>query len=332
MVRRAVDDVLTAVGIEPDDFDLQYFTGDALPPYEILAAAGTVPFLAERRTVVVRNAGRMDLEQLEAKDFKNLPDHAFVILVADEEAGSEEKQRKTGRTKASLEKMVKDGGGFAHKFEANPAEAKEIVKSELHRLGKKISNPAIDLLLEMTGGSASRSLEETEKLVLFTRAESISEQDVKAIVVPSREWNVFRVLDSVIAGEVGEALRQLQTVITNKAKVEDVAFANIFPMFSRNLRLFWQARICVEAGCNPASPPPEVLRQFPEKPNLAKEQPYMQGKFMRTAKTMTFPQIAECMAILSDADARLKGAKASFSSLDTIEQMLINMARIFRSK
>ena len=330
MVRRSIGEVLDAIGISQDDFDLQYFTGDALPPRDILAAAGTVPFLADRRTVVIRNALRMDLEQVEAKDFKNLPDYAFVVLVADEEGGSDERNRKLSTNQKSLEKMLKASGGGVFEFVADPKTAREVVKTEFQRQNRKITNPALDLLLDMTGSSAGRAMEEAEKLMLFSRSDSITDQDVKAVVVPSREWNIFRLLDSVIAGEMGEAFKQLQSVIVNKTKVEDIAFSSIFPMFSRQLRLFWQARICIEEGVDPSQVPAEVLRKFPDKPNLAKESPYLQGRIMRTARSLSCVQLSQCMAILSDADARLKGARTSFTGLDTIEQMLLAMSKVFR--
>ncbi len=66
----------------------------------------------------------------------------------------------------------------------------------------------------MTGGSLSRALGELEKLALFVGdAEGIREGDVQAVTVPSREWNVFRMADAIVAGDVPEALRQLRTLI-----------------------------------------------------------------------------------------------------------------------
>ena len=52
--KHAVEQLFEAANIQPDDFDLQIFEGDS-DPTDWLASVGTAPFLAERRTVVVRH-------------------------------------------------------------------------------------------------------------------------------------------------------------------------------------------------------------------------------------------------------------------------------------
>jgi len=158
---------------------------------------------------------------------------------------------------------------------------------------------------------------------------NIRESDVREVVMPSREWNVYKMVEAVFTGQMPEALRQLRVLVGSGTKAEDAAFSRILPTVSRQLRLLWQARACVEANCNtPSFAPEAVQKMFPDKNSIAKEQPYRAAPLLSTARKLTFTQIGKCFAIVADTDARLKGSLSSFSSLDTLERMLLEMSAV----
>src|SRR5471030_1348080 len=88
----ALQELLAAAQIQRDDFDLQTFSADESKPKDWFAAAGTSPFLADRRTVIVRHLLRLGIEELTGTKPKELPPTALVILVADDETGDDNKQ------------------------------------------------------------------------------------------------------------------------------------------------------------------------------------------------------------------------------------------------
>lgn len=47
---------------------------------------------------------------------------------------------------------------------------------------------------------------------------------------------------------------------------------------------------------------------------------------MQLAKKTTLPRVAAVLQVLSDTDARLKGALPGFSWADTLERMILEMA------
>jgi DNA polymerase-3 subunit delta len=251
------------------------------------------------------------------------------ILVADDESGSEDRIRRMKTTvRKGWEKAVAGCKGYVWTFEPNPKTVRAELKAELQSQGVKMTERGIDVLIEMTGSNLSRALGEVEKLSLFVGQDrNIGEGDVRDLVLPSREWNVFEMVNSIVAGNVGEALRQLRILITNNQKAEAAAFQSILPQLSRQLRLLWQARICLDAGCDLANPPESVLAQMPEKPSIAKEPPFRQAALSRTAGKLTQPRLRRCFAILSDTDARLKGALPGFSSVDTLERMVLDLSQ-----
>jgi DNA polymerase-3 subunit delta len=325
--REALAGMMSAVGLQPDDFDLELFAGDASNPADWAASAGTSPFLAERRTVIVRHLLRCDPEKLKGTDFGKLPPTSLLILVADEEGGSDEKAQRTKTQRKVWEKVVTAAGGTVLACDSNPKTLRESIKKRAAEMGKSISDKAIETLGEMTGGSLSRALDELDKVYLYTSGqEQIRESDVRTVVVPSRDWNVYKMVDSILAGEVAEALRQLRVLVGSATKAEDAAFSRILPTVGRQLRMLWQARLCIDANCAPGNAPESIRALFPDKPNLAAEPPYRQGAVMSTARRISLERLERCFEILADTDARLKGALDGFSGIETLERMVLEMA------
>jgi DNA polymerase-3 subunit delta len=326
--KRSLEDLLSLAQTGPDDLDFQIFDASSSIPMDWIASAGTAPFLSERRTVVVRRLLNCDPQTAPEKGLANLPLSALIILVADEEMGSDDRLQRLKTVQKNWEKRVQAAGGAVLTFNADPKSASVALKAEVAKSGKRMSDQSVQMLLDMCGGSLSRSLEELEKLLLFVGdGQTISDREITAVAVPSREWSIFKMTDAVASNQVGEALRQLRVLVGSSSKAEDAAFRSILPMLSRSLRLLWQARVCVDHGVPVSAAPKSVLDCFPERPNLAKEPPYRHAQMLSTAKKTSLPNIADAFGVLNEADSRLKGALPAYSSIDTLERMILEMAQ-----
>ena len=326
--RRAIEGLLQAAEVEKDDFDLQGFEADDARPEDWIAAAGTSPFLAARRTVIVRHLLRRDPEEVREGALASLPETGLLILVADEETSENLAKRAK-----SWKKVVEKAKGAVIDCDADPKKAAEAIRPELSRLGKTMSSAAAATLVEMTGGSLSRATDELEKLALFVGDEGrIDEAAVRAVVVPSREWNVFAMTDSILDANVSEALRHLRILVGSAAKAADTAHSSILPMTSRSLRMTWQARVCLDEGRSPVDASPEARATFPEKPNLARESSWRQNRVMASARKTTLPALAKCLTILADTDSRLKGALPGFTPIDSLERMVLEMVEALKKR
>lgn len=331
--RRALSE-LVAEATKEGDFDLETFEAGETRPLEWIAAAGTAPFLAERRTVIVRRLLRAEdpAEAMAApKPTISLPECALLVLVVDEEPGDDSKQRKLSGYRRAWEGVVDSSGGYVAKLDIDSKALQSELKKEIAEQGKKITPAALDRLVEMTGSSLSRALEELEKIVIYVGEEpQIGESDVRAAVVPSREWFVFRLVQALVEGNIAEALRQLRLLVGSNTKAEEAAYRNIFPILSKQLRLLWQARLCIEAKVLPRQAPEDLAHAFPERPDIRKEADWSQTRAMAAARALSLDQIGQCLQLLCDADARLKGQLPGFNSLDTLERMVLEMADAVR--
>lgn len=320
-----------------DDFDTQSFTADSKPFDEWIASAGTAPFLADRRTVIVRNLLRCEYAAESAESaislLKGLPATSQLILVVDDESGDDNRQRRLLTLRKAWETAVSKGRGGVFSFDSDPKALRSKIRTELAASGKTISAKAIEALIERCANSASASLSEIEKLVVYSNDEpEIREADVIAAVSPSYEWSVFRMIDAALAGNSAEAQKQLRILVGGATKAEEAAQRNIFPVLSKQLKLIWQARACIEAKTDVGRAPQGLLDQFPSKPNLKTEAEWSQRRAMRSAQSLRFSQLAEAFDALTKADAKLKGQFAAFSSMDTMEQFLLEIASIARGQ
>jgi DNA polymerase-3 subunit delta len=330
----ALQKLLSHLQVTPDDFDLEQINADERPIESWISSVCTIPFLAERRILVVRHVARVTPDSnakgqnlnLPKGELAKLPASSLLILVADDETGDEDRLRKFGTVVTAWRNRLKAEGGEVLSFKADPNAAGQMLKTYFQSQNVTISRQALDTLIEMCGGNYSRALGEAEKLALYAPPQSqITEAMVTDLVVASREWNVFKMIDGIVGNQPAAALRQLTTLIGGSPKSEDQAFRTILPMMSRQLRLLWQARAVRDANYRPDDLPAEFEKWLPEKPNFAKEAPYRQRDLMRLADKITLPRLARAMRVLAETDGRLKGQGASLSVTDTVERMVIEM-------
>jgi DNA polymerase III delta subunit len=71
---------------------------------------------------------------------------------------------------------------------------------------------------------------------------------------------------------------------------------------------------------------------LPSKPRINEEREWSQQRAMRAARRLSLPQIRQVFAELTEADARLKGLDPSYSTLETVEEMVLRMSAVCRSK
>lgn len=336
--RDAVEALLKAAGLQSDDMDMERIVADTKPPVEWVGAACSIPFFSDRRAIIVRNVNRVNPSKLwpEAKIDKNhplikslleLPPSALLILVADDETKSDDGNR--APAPPPWDKVVKAAGGETVKLDLPTQNLPQVARDHAKSLGKGLSPAAANLLLEMTANRIGEAKAELEKLALYVGdAKDIRIDDIQAVVSPDSEYNVFKLVDAVVAGQTVPALNQLRTLIGQQPKVETAVFAGIIPMILRQFRILWQARVCVEARCGAKNAPPAVSEAFLSNPNLGTLSDWQADRALRSARNLTFDQLSACLQVLARMDGSLKGVHYSADARETIELAIANMCQI----
>ncbi len=170
----------------------------------------SIPFLAEKRMVVIKNLlsnGKKDVKEQVEKILSDnkIPDTTIVVFY---ERGKADKRTVLYRTLSKTK--------YAEEF--SPLEGSKLlnwIKSEVARIGGKITSGAINMLLVNCGNDLWQIINEVSKLVAYKNKEVITEDDVKNMVSKKFDDNIFNLVDAIGSKNPKLALKYLDEQIEN---------------------------------------------------------------------------------------------------------------------
>lgn len=272
------EEALTAVrsALLPPGFEvLNESIMDAPELEDVRDASLAVPFMSEKRLVVVRDAAVFkkkkssedstedrgqdnDSDQLTQNDEKNAskkrgkedpsagilneilentPDTA-VILFYQQGTAAENAAKKRF---ADMQRIVS--------FNApGETETVAILKAKLKKAEVKADDDALYELLSSCGNSLLRLVTECDKLTAYKgKGGYITTEDVLETVTPDIEKTVFNMIDAVIDGKASQAYTILQSMLERNMRPLD-----ILSMFTRQFRIMAHTKVLCEQGMKPA--------------------------------------------------------------------------------
>jgi len=167
----------------------------------------TLPFLADRRVVVIREADKFITvcrERLES--YLQAPSPTGTLIL---ECRSLPKNTR-------LYKAVTPAGGRLHECKKlSGRDLADFVRAEAQARGKPMDHAAAARLAELVGSEQGTLATEVEKLSLYAADRpSITQQDVARLVGQSREEKIFAVMDAAAGGNLPHALHLWDQVLT----------------------------------------------------------------------------------------------------------------------
>lgn len=294
-----------------------------------ISAVSTIPFFADRRCVVVRNLARLHpesaAESLSLKSLATLPESALLILVADEEGSSDQPSSKHATNLKAWEKVVKEQGGIIISFETPKDKGGVKIREKARDLGKDMSPRTAGMLIEMVAGRYDRAEEELQKLVLYVGdANTITEHDLKQSVTAEDEYNIWRMLDAITAGDSRTALRQYGA-IRSQTRDMHAESMRLLPVISGYIRQIWQARGFIDAASND-----EAIKWQPRDRPFTKQSDWQQERSRRIAARLSYPTLLACLRSLGWATSRITGQRQSYTTDETMEQLVLTMSHLCR--
>ena len=335
----ALQKLMAASGGEPEE--TEHFRGDTKDPISWIGSVSTAPFFSERRVAIVKSIRRCSIEKFweEALDKKHalvvelskLPETSLLILIDDDEAGSDFGSRENSTIKQWI-KAVTLAGGTSLQFQIDPAKTVELIRAKSKELGKQISVKAANVLSEMVLGKPDVAIAELEKVALFVgEREEIREADIRLVAIADHEYNVFWLVDAMLNGNANKAMQQFQKLCAQSQKVEEQIFPRVFPTLQTEIRKIWAAKLCIDQGQNPISPSADLDGWLPAK-RLSNDRDFVQEKVIRAARRFDFDILEQCLMQISDADAEIKGQKPGVSAVESFERMTLELCRLCSSR
>jgi len=201
----------------------------------------TLPFLAERRLVIVKGllerfeprgrptrrkkTTRVTNHQNEHKSLgtyiSQLPDSTILVLI-DSKITSKNPLFSTLSTKAKVKSFPPLRG----------TRLRQWIQRHVMEEGSTISSQAVALLAKLVGSNLWTMANEINKLILFTSGRSIEEADVKMVVSYAQQDSVFAMVDAILEFKVGLAEQLLHQLLQRGA-----SSAYLLVMLARQARM-----------------------------------------------------------------------------------------------
>lgn len=212
---------------------------------QIIEEALTMPFISEKKAIVVKNAFIFTGEKV-SKDIQ--PNNEQVNEFLEKYDGEnfiifEVYQNKLDERK-KITKTLKKTSKLAKVEQMSEQEIKNWIKNKLHENFKDIKQDALDLFIELTGINFNIVSQELEKIILFLgERPTINKKDVEEIINRSLEQNVFLLTEYIQKGEKYKAIQLIKDLIVMKEEP-----IKLLALITSNYRLYYQCKILSRKG------------------------------------------------------------------------------------
>jgi len=243
-IKREALEALRGKLLPPGLETLNDVTLEGVTAQQITDAAETMPMMCQRRIVTVRDwapllTGKSKNEEAEvewmARWLDNPPDSCALVFYMRQEPDNRKRMGVLLKKKAEVVS-----------FELlNDSELSRWCAGRLKPRGKRISPRALSTLTYMAGRELTRLSCELDKLTAYLGEErnEITEADVTAIVPASLEYNVFELMNSLLAGD----LKKGEQTVTSLLQGGQTSIG-ILAMLTRQLRQMAHMKCALDAG------------------------------------------------------------------------------------
>ena len=272
---------------------------------QIIAAAETLPFMADRRLVIVRNhpalSGRSEADERLIEYLPAVPPSAVLLFYCI--------SKPDGRKK--LYTAIRKLNGIVTFSPLRDLELTGFVTSAFKDLGKECDERTADFLIFTCGTDTGLLLTEIAKIASHAgNSPSIHPDSVRAVATPSTECTVFQLVDAVVSGQNSRAFLMMRNQL--RAGSDRMYMLS---MLLRQFRLLQHIKIMQYEKRSPAE-----IRSALGVPPFAADQ------YIRQAAGYTNGQVKSAVNICFDTEFAVKSGKLNQEgALETVMLKLLNL-------
>ncbi|HEX3032792.1 MAG TPA: DNA polymerase III subunit delta [Bacillota bacterium] len=306
----------TLLPAELGDFNLDIMDGREASQGDIAANAGTLPFMAEKRLVIVQYAdffkASKKAQEEEAEEqpvavseepllqyLENPNPSTCLIFLVD---GGVDKRKK-------LFKLVTKSGQVVEFPLLKGQALAGWVSQRADNLGRRISREAAGLLADTLGSHLGLLEQELVKLITYlgNTGDTIQVTHVEALMSGHREITIFQLVDAVGGKRFAQAMELVRELL-----FQGVTPFQITGMLARQFRLIWLAARYLEKG--------HTEKQIA--PSLGVH-PFVVSKCLQQGRNFPRTQLRDAFKTLTEADYSMKSGQQDQSA--AMEMMLIRL-------
>ena len=257
-VKREALEALKAKLLPPGLETLNDTTLEGVTAQQITDAAETMPMMCSRRIVTVRDWAPLLQAKSKNEDaevawmqkwLENPPDSCALVFYMRQEPDGRKKM--TGLLKKKAEVISFDP--------LSDAELARWCAGRLKPLGKRIDAKALSTLTYMAGRELTRLSGELDKLAAYLGdgRDVITEADVADIVTPSLEYNIFELLNCLLAGDMKKGQETVNSLLQGGQNA-----MGLLAMLTRQIRQLTHMKCALDDG-KPIQVVQEQLKMHP---------------------------------------------------------------------
>ena len=300
LVRRAVKAVIKgALEQGTEDFNLESFSGNDCDMVRFQDAVGTLPFMAERRVVVLSEAHKLKDEDASAlvAYLKNASPTTCLVITAEEVS----KRR-------SMVNAAKKAGETVSFPRSKGRQLYAWVRRLAAEKGLKLGFDAVQLFVDAVGADLERTDQELEKLRLYVGKEgAVASEDVEQVVTEVNIESVFKFTDAVADKDLERALGILGRMIGGGERA-----LGINGMIQWQFRRLLLARELFDRGASPD----EIADAISVK--------YYRERFISQVEKFSINELTEKIKLICETDLLLK-AKSRLPDRIVLERLVMGL-------
>jgi DNA polymerase-3 subunit delta len=239
LVRQQADTLLNQL-LVPDQRDMALYQpeADKAVGAEILDELRTLPFLAERRVVFIKDAEPFVNAYGELLEtYLDSPSPTGVLILTVE---SWDKRKKLAKKVAgdNHAELIEIG-------EIKPWNMQRFVSEYAQNKGVRLGSGAADLIVELVGNVPGRVAAEIDKLILFKHpAKTILAEDVENLIGNNRVFDAFEVVESLSGQNRQQAFDRLRRMFQADRDTE----YTVIGAFAFHFRRLFRVKAMIEKG------------------------------------------------------------------------------------
>lgn len=281
------------------DINVDEFDG-ATPPHQIIEACQSMPFLGEKRLVIVKNflsEQKADEQKKFADLLTEIPSETCTLILVEE---------KTPDKRTSLyKKLAKSARLEEFKTLTGDNLTHSIIKT-IEEKGGKIDWNTASSLCALCAENTWKLHHEIQKLLDYSNGEPLTQSMVDELVHGDTNTSIFKLTDALGQKRPTEAIQLFHQLVE---KGEPIPL--IYSMLVRQIRMLIQLKELSDLG-KPAS----------HIATLTKLHPYAVSQTLPQCRNFSLEELKQLFIRLTHIDLRMKTGEFTFSTTDQRPYMM----------
>ncbi len=227
-LRKQYRDRLKNAIIGDDNMNYHYYEGKDISIGEVIDQAETLPFFAERRLIILENSGFFKSGGEQLAEYLSAPSDTTFFLFVETEVDKRSRLYKAASSKGcAVEFAIQDENTL-----------KKWIVGMVKKENKRISESALNFLLEKTGTDMENIRKETEKLFCYCMdKEAITETDIEEICTKRIGNHIFDMVSAIADKKQKQALELYYELLAQKEPPMRILF-----LIARQFNLLLQVK------------------------------------------------------------------------------------------